>query len=679
MAKESSNFIDLLAQNKTLYENFNSYVVPSIHNTLTQTEESAAFTQFLAKYVLEWSRFEDVIHSVVDSTIPVLIRHSELNIDQLKIQILELDSLFQFLNKHNLLTLSLVQRGLPMVFGHKNSNYDTFKLVLSFSKKLASNGIELVHPLSLGYITCLNIANKDNRELFKILTALQEFIIELDNHGISGTYPILTGISHMSGSYPIQSSFFISTLDKIFELCMALQKNKISPYPIIEYAISAAFQYCQNNLHLVNICLNLSISMAKVGNDPSPLLLHGIRNINCIPPPYQEKVVDALNNANQKHADTGIFTAYTLSKLWDFSNPRSYSKDDAYHLSMDALLLAQELSKRNFQQILSFEYALPSLISKDDISLQQLNHAIQLSIKMAKKDLDPGPIIDQGYNRAIILLGSNQKVNENLYDACNQIVDLGYSPLIFLSYGIPEIIKLSNKQTVALNEGINQFVGIYTKLNKLDIDLDLLFSSGMRELSSSFERNTHLLFDVFLGIEKLALSLDKNKLNLHNTLQKGIPSMGKAMEKHPDLVTPIFHIANEMANLKIEPYILFNSSLNKLLETLPLSASQLILFIEKLKGVVLLNSKHYNDEKDLFETILYHFDETTLPNIESCIFLCEQLNSVLSGLKVFPSALAIGFAAIYRTAIANDERDFLLHEFEDFLNHPNIWEAIMKP
>jgi hypothetical protein len=627
---EDRNYGNLFSGNEPLLRRFTEYGIAAIDKSAFTGNERQKLIGKMAEYVCEWDTQERDIYSILSSTFPVLLTAAAGDYHSICQSIEKLDILLEKLQQRNTDAKGCLQHGFPGVSRHPHFSAAAISPLMDFAIELAANGIDPRHAVALGGAACLQIARDDQHLLRKLCEELTKFIVEADSYGVSGLFPILTGIVEIAYAYSEESEGFLCALDDLLELCRTMQVQGIDPYSAVEFGISQAYITSAGTPFLRDQIIPLALSQTQAGYDPTPLLLEGINCLVSLPPDYLPKVIEAIRLANYEKAYTADFTAYTLERLWDLIDLSKLSAESVFDLTREAIKLCKALSPDKFQPLLTFKYGLPNILAEAKLSAKEIRTIFEMARNLARKGIDPGPVLEHGYPYASKALPIGEDSHNNLMQACERLIHLDQSPLRFLQYGIPLLVGGTSPQAIEFAQRLERLTSLYEKLNAINVDADQIVSYGLYGLSKFLAKDEEAIFTTLDGIETLAATLQERGMNPTDSLQKGIPALANTLEKYPQFSGVIFTNAISLAARNIEPSILFNAGLDKLLLSLPEDEKNIRAALPLLVELITRFADRDITPETRFAEMFAEFSVHLKPDLQKLMLLSEQLQKSLS-------------------------------------------------
>lgn len=147
---------------------------------------------------------------------------------------------------HDIDTVGLLQHGVPASALHENISVTALAAALESGLDLVKKGISPQRFFEIGVSALLAVSGADIDIFDRIPRSMHTFLLELDDRGLTGHYPILCGVGSMASVFRNDPDRFSAGLQDTGELCVELKKHEISPYGVMEHGVSAAFNATRN-------------------------------------------------------------------------------------------------------------------------------------------------------------------------------------------------------------------------------------------------------------------------------------------------------------------------------------------------------------------------------------------------------------------------------------------------
>jgi hypothetical protein len=659
--------LELCKDDKDLYDILDYCAISAIRKSKLSQVQQMDYAKALIGYTQMWRSGKADTQSILSSTLPAMLRVGGGDLPNQLELLKNLDILVLRLIARNISGVSLMQRSIPDLCDSVRMSAPALNAVLLLGANIAAKGIDPRHPVGIGARACHVVAGNDNEALVKLLTALGEFALNVDNYGIGGFYPLLTGLQAMSEHYVGDAEAFIEAINELFEFCLLLQQQGMTPYQTVEYGITAAFNNLSENQSIRDAILPLARAQAERGFDPHLLLFEGVGNLLNANEYMVDRSLTAMFKAIGNGADIGPFMGYTSGIIWGLSSIDGFTADMVMDLFEENLALAVVINNGDFQPLLTFRYAMQHILRYPKLSPAITRHTMNLARRLAEAAIDPGPVLEHGYGMVMWKYEPDEAGHRQIMDASLELIDLGYSPLTLLQYGVPALLKFGAKEATDLKGGLARITRLYGNLQQQGVDADALVSYGIHQLARNLGNDKRQLFDILERIENLGTTLARKGLPLQETLQSGIPALGPVMDRHPDLTAVIFNIAGKLANAGVAPIQLLNAGLNQFLLAQDVSPIVLSDWLENFADVVLDYHKKQITPETSFAGMLAKLGYFKTTDDAPMHFLNLALTNFIAEGVDASTALTFGFPALWQEDLADAEREYLLDSLKYLL------------
>lgn len=453
-----------------------------------------------------------------------------------------LGTLVLALHERDMDTTRPLQYGIPSI--GQSSAGRSWPMVrgLRLATELAERAIPPGELLNQG-VPALDLIAGDSEETFCVLLdALRSFILTLDERGVGPHYPIMLGVAAAAGTHTDEPASFRDTLSGLAELATSLWVSEISPYPVFEYGVSAAFEAARSERWLAEDLLPLAIALASQGTSPQLTLQWGVNAIAGLGPERGRLALGLAHQLSEDGAEAGFFFQACVIPLSGLCEETS--SFEARLEQVRDLALAMHAHELNSYK--TFYEALPRLL---DFHLER---TLSLATTMARRAMDPGPTLQYGVGATANDLRELPERATFAFDVATQVLEAGLSPWRILEDGVVSVHDVATSD--------DEFVHLYGRLRDLVLslhergaDTETLLTSGIRPIAGNARQRPDL-FERFLDrIEELVMKLRAAGLDPLPSITRGLPEVAGAAQGAPFAVDAAFSLAAKLADDGVDP------------------------------------------------------------------------------------------------------------------------------